>query len=345
MLAALALIERSQLNFGVLRRSVRHTLAVDITMHRLMHTPSRRVAMTVMAALFGAACAQRARVPRALPSPMTGFAAIQRSFDFRTVEVPTAKRTVASGIDDRGQIVGYYDDSAGTHGFLLRDDKFATIDFPGATFTVALGIGAHEEIVGTYRMPGEPAVNFHGFLRTRDGRFKRIDSPPHKNTIAQRILPDGTILGCRHDDDFGASMRGAVLSAHNRSETQAVASMHNGATPDLRRIVGLYNYSPGDRSAAYVIDDGTFEPLVVPGSSATSAWDVNPAGDVVGSYRDSIGVHGFILTADGFMSLNVPKATMTRVFGINANGAVVGSFDADGRTYGFVATPTRAGRL
>jgi hypothetical protein len=93
-------------------------------------------------------------------------------------------------------------------------------------------------------MPDEPAVNFHGFLRTSDGRFERVDAPPHKNTIAQRILPDGTILGCLHDDDFGASMKGAVLSARDYSETDAFASMHNGATPDLRRIVGLYNYAP-----------------------------------------------------------------------------------------------------
>ena len=305
-----------------------------------MHTRSRRVSRRLVVALFGAACAQPARAPRALPPPVTGFAAIQRSFDFRIVAVPASKRTVASGIDDRGQIVGYYDDSAGTHGFLLRDDRFATIDFPGAVYTTALGVGAQGEIVGTYRMRGEPAVNYHGYLRTNDGRFERVDSPPYKNTIAQRILPDGTILGCRHGDDFGGSMRGAVLRGHVHSETQAVGSMHNGATPDLRRIVGLYNYSPGDRSAGYVIDDGAFKPLIVPGSAATSAWDVNPAGEVVGSYRDSIGVHGFILTADGFMPLNVPKAAMTRVFGISPSGALVGSFDAGGRTFGFLAMPS-----
>ncbi len=313
-------------------------------MHNPTHTRGRRVPMTLMAALFGAACAQPTPAPRTLPSPVTGFAGIQRSFDFRTIEFPAAKRTIVWGIDDARQIVGSYDDSAGSHGFVLRDDRFATIDFPGAVFTVALGIGSHGEIVGAYRMPGEPALNFHGFLRGSDGRFEHIDSPPHKNTIAQRILPDGTILGCRHDDDFGASMKGSVLGARNHSETQAFGSMHNGATPDLRRIVGLYNYAPGDRSAGYVIDDGKFKPLVVPGSTATSAWDVNPAGDVVGTYRDSIGVHGFILTAAGFFSLNVPTAAMTRVFGINTNGAVVGSFDAGGRTHGFIATPTRLGR-
>lgn len=294
------------------------------------------------ALLVGLACAQPTPAPRTLPSPAIGFAAVQPSLDFRTIEVPGAKRTIAWGIDDAGQVVGSYDDSKGTHGFLLRNDRFTSMNFPGAVWTAAFGIGTHGEIVGAYKMPGEPAANFHGFLRLSDGRFERVDSPSYKNTIAQRILPDGTILGCRHNDDFGGSMRGAVLGPHNKSETEAFGSMHNGATPDLRRIVGLYNYAPGDRSAGYVIDDGKFKPLVVPGSSATSAWDVNSAGDVVGTYRDSVGVHGFMLTSDGFVSLNVPTAVMTRALGINTIGAVVGSFDAGGRTHGFVATPIRS---
>lgn len=315
----------------------------EITQHTL-RSRGERLRLPLLAGLFGAACAQLPRPPYPLPSPVTGFATIQDTFDFRTIEVPAAKRTLASGINDRGQIAGYYDDSAGTHGFVLDNGRFATIDFPGAVFTVALGVGAKGEIVGTYRMRGEPAVNFHGFLRTTDGRFERIDSPPHKNTIAQRILPDGTILGCRHDDDFGASMRGAVLRGNKYSETQAPASMHNGATPDRRRIVGLYNYAPADHSAAYVIDDAAFKPLTVPGSSATSAWDVNQAGEIVGSYRDSAGVHGFILTVAGFIPLNFPKAALTRAVGINTAGAVVGSFEIGGRTYGFLATPTRTGR-
>jgi uncharacterized membrane protein len=299
------------------------------------------VLVTLLTAVLGAACAQQARPPGVLPSHLAGIVDGERKFDFKTIQVPGATRTVASGIDDAGQIVGYYNDSAGTaHGFVLRDDKFATIDFPGAAFTEARGIGTRGEIVGTYRMASEPALNFHGFLRTHDGRFVPIDYSQHTSTIAQRILPDGTILGCRHDNDFGASMKGVVIRAKGNTETNAFASMHNGATPDLRRIAGLYNYAPGERSAAYVIDDGDFKPLVVPGSIGTSAWDVNPAGHVVGSYRDSMGVHGFILTADGFVTLNVPKAAMTRAFGINAIGAVVGSFDTGGRTYGLLATPS-----
>lgn len=297
------------------------------------------VPVPVLLALISTTCTYPTRSSARLPSPTAGFAAAPLGFAFTTIDVPGAKHTVASGINDRGEIVGYYDDSTGTHGFQLRNGEFATIDFPGATFTIALGIGPSGVVVGAYRSRGEPAVNFHGFLRTSDGRFERVDAPPYKNTIAQRILPDGTILGCRHDDDFGASMRGAVLTPQKYSETAAFGSMHNGATPDLRRIVGLYNYAPGERSAAYAIDEGKFIPLVVPGSTATSAWDVNPAGVTVGTYRDSAGVHGFVLTRAGFVPLNVPDATMTRAFGINSSGAVVGSFDADGRTVGFLATP------
>lgn len=70
---------------------------------------------------------------------------------------------------------------------------------------------------------------------------------------------------------------------------------------------------------------------------------VNPAAEVVGSYRDSAGMHRFVLTADVFVSRNVPGATMTRAFGINTRGIVVGRFELVGRVSGFVATPKPAG--
>src|SRR5256885_8792614 len=47
----------------------------------------------------------------------------------------------------------------------------------------------------------------------------------------------------------------------------------------------LCNYSPGDRSMRYAIYEGKFNPIEVPGSSATSAWDFSPSGEVVGTYR------------------------------------------------------------
>jgi ribosomal protein L6P/L9E len=61
-----------------------------------------------------------------------------------------------------GQIVGSYDNSAGTHGFLLSNGVYTTIDGPSANYTVLYGINDSEQIVGQYQnSSGE-----HGFLAT-----------------------------------------------------------------------------------------------------------------------------------------------------------------------------------
>lgn len=267
-------------------------------------------------------------------------------FSFTPIEVPGARSTVAFGISPRGDIVGtYVDASSRSHGFLLRDGEFTTIDYPGAAGTDARGIGPNGEIVGGYWLPGEPAVNIHGYSRTTDGDFERVDYPGHTNTIPQRLLPDGTILGCRHDENTMSTMRGVVMSRHGNSEISAFASMHNGATPNGKRITGLYtNMEAGNRTEGYLylVDRDEFIPLLVPGSSSTAAWDMNPASDIVGNYRNASGFHGFLLRGGQYFTIDVPAATATRAFGINAGGAVVGSFVSGGRTRGFLAAPTNA---
>lgn len=265
-------------------------------------------------------------------------AARPRTFEYSWIEVEGALATTASGISPGGVIVGSYVDPNGvTHGYRLRSGVFTTIDFPGAEGTLARGIGPGGEIVGGYWYPGEPAVNEHGFLLTPQGDFVPVDVPGHINTIAQRILPDGTILGCRHDTDTMHTMRGVAITAAGIEEIAAHASMHNGATPDRRRIAGLYTNAAAGRTEGYVIDDGVFTPFVVPGSLTTAAWDVNPLGEVVGVFRDAAGFHGFVLASDGYTTLDVPGAAATRAFGTNARGDVVGTFVLDGKTRGFLA--------
>jgi hypothetical protein len=64
-------------------------------------------------------------------------------------------QTFPVGINDRGQIVGYYDDASGLHGFLRqKDGRFSRIDFPGARATEALKINNRGQIVGVYSETG-----------------------------------------------------------------------------------------------------------------------------------------------------------------------------------------------
>ena len=273
----------------------------------------------------------------------SGESRSERTFDFTTIDVPGAVATTAWGINARGDIVGSYTDGTGrSHGYLLRDGEFTTIDFSGTANTEARGISPDGEIVGVHWLPFplEAAVNLHGYMRTKKGAFVRVDDPSHTSTIAQRILPDGTILGCRHDIDQMSTMRGLIISRTGSiAELDVFGSMENGGTPDHRRVVGLYfNQAAANRVEGFLIDDGEFTPLVVPGSTQTQAWDINPAGEIVGLYSLAGVFHGFVLRDEGYVPIDVPGATATRARGINSRGDIVGTYAAGGVTHGFLAT-------
>jgi uncharacterized membrane protein len=266
----------------------------------------------------------------------------ERSRRFTTIDFPGSVSTTPNGINDRGEVVGAYTDSSnGTHGFVRIGEEFRSIDFPGALLTQARGISPAGEIVGAYRVAGEPPVNIHGYLLTRGGEFRRVDFPGHTNTIAQRIGPDGTILGCYHDTDTMGTMHGIAISGDEFTEFEMPASMHNGATPSGKTIIGLYTDMDSGRGRAYLLRSGDFVPFDVPGSTLTAGWDINPKGQGVGVYRDAAGrFHGFVVDRDwNFETIDYPGATATRAFGINARGDVVGSYvDSANRTHGFLAS-------
>ena len=260
---------------------------------------------------------------------------------FTTIDFPGAVLTNAQGINDAGEVVGLYTDIAGkTHGFIRGGEQYRSVDFPNAGQTQVRGIGPAGDIVGSYQLQTESgAVPNHGFLMTRRGGFFKVDYPGHLNTIAQRILADGTILGCYHDTDTMGTMHGAVLSRRGFDALPEAMSMHNGATPDGNLIVGLFTDMMDNRGKGYILDRGRFSTLEVPGSASTAAWDVDPSGVVVGVFTDNAGVvHGFQYDGQTFGRVDVAGARATRVFGINAHGDMVGAFvDAFGRTHGILA--------
>lgn len=267
----------------------------------------------------------------------------ERALVFTTVDFPGAVLTNAQGINAGGEIVGIYNDAGTpsmTHGFVLSGGRFQSIDVPGARATAARGIGPGGDIVGSYQNPNESGgVPSHGFLMSNRGQYFRVDYPDRINTIAQRILPDGTILGCYHDTDTMGSMHGMLRSPRGGFEAiPEEMSMHNGATPDGRLIVGLFTDMDG-RGKGYFVNRGRFEPFEVPGATFTAGWDINQAGVAVGVFRDGAGrFHGFQYDGTDFGSIDFPGATATRAFGINAGGDIVGSYvDGAGRTHGFLA--------
>ena len=85
-----------------------------------------------------------------------------RKATYTTLDVPGAAFTVAQGINNAGQIVGFTRCTT-FHGFVLSKGVFTTIDVPGSTETEILSINAKGEIVGFYV---DAEDKQHGFVGT-----------------------------------------------------------------------------------------------------------------------------------------------------------------------------------
>jgi uncharacterized membrane protein len=57
--------------------------------------------------------------------------------------------------------------------------------------------------------------------------------------------------------------------------------------------VGVFADS-GFVTHGFLLDKGGFTTIDVPGSSSTSAFGINPSGQIVGVFDDSSGRHGFL---------------------------------------------------
>ena len=70
----------------------------------------------------------------------------------------------------------------------------------------------------------------------------------------------------------------------------------------------------------------------------------NPAGEIVGAYRNSAGVHGFVLRDEVYVPIDFPGATATRAFWYQLARRHRGTYVAtDGKTHGFLASQGRKG--
>jgi probable HAF family extracellular repeat protein len=77
------------------------------------------------------------------------------------IDFPGATATLAWGINNRRQVVGWYQKKDGVvHGFVWREGEFTSVDISDAVETVVLGINSVGDIVGIY----VDSTTGHGFL-------------------------------------------------------------------------------------------------------------------------------------------------------------------------------------
>lgn len=122
---------------------------------------------------------------------------------------PGAVNSVASGINNAGQVVGHYQTAMGgpDHGFLLSNGVYTLLDVPGSLLTDANGINDLGQIVGQYR---DASGQDHGFLYS-DGTYSALDVPAAFSTDANAINDMGEIVGS-YLATAGGSMHGFLAT-------------------------------------------------------------------------------------------------------------------------------------
>jgi len=100
------------------------------------------------------------------------------------------------GINNSGDVVGYYYTNSGTSPSFFRDLKgaFETIDVPGSAYTNVMGLNDLGQAVGFYY----DGAQFHGFLWIA-GTITPLDYPGAAGTFANGINDAGEIVGYYND--------------------------------------------------------------------------------------------------------------------------------------------------
>jgi probable HAF family extracellular repeat protein len=109
----------------------------------------------------------------------------------------------------------------------------------------------------------------------------------------------------------------------------------------MRRFIALVLVSLllGGPRLALAVPRYTFTTLDVPGSNARviAFTGINNTGQIVGSFSDARGVHGFVWRDGHYTILDGHGSSSTSATGINDAGQIVGTFtDANYRSHGFV---------
>ena len=129
-----------------------------------------------------------------------GFLYIKNKGTFTVLNYPSAKATHACGVNTADDVVGDFEDSAGTvHGFLWNNGGFSDVDYPGAILTLACGINDSGLIAGYYLPVSGPG---HGFLF--DGKtYTTVDVPNGLETALWKVKNNNNVVGSVLDS-FGA---------------------------------------------------------------------------------------------------------------------------------------------
>ena len=277
--------------------------------------------------------------------------------------------TYATGINNNGDIVGYYVTKKGPwcgpmgnsfmctnsewiihSGFLYSHGDYTALDNPVSPDTDLNGINDSGDIVGLSDIVYDGSgVNSGGGCFLYNGcSYTALNGPNSAwaatataiDNNASDINDSGVIVGYYHDS---SGFHGFLYSAGSYTtldDPDGVGQTYATGISGSGVIVGYYYDSSGG-AHGYLYDGSTYTTLDNPnGLGKTYAKGINDSGVIVGYYSDSSGTHGFVYDGSTYTTIDDPNGVgQTYANGINNGGEIVGYYhDSSGNSHGFLAT-------
>jgi Putative Ig domain len=245
----------------------------------------------------------------------------------------TAGSTIGAGASGNN-VVGYYNDAAGTHGFLYNGTTYSTLDNPsakGGASTFALGVSG-SSVVGYF---SDSSGRIHGFLYNGSS-YTQLDVPAagSGNTFATGISGSNVVgyytnAGATH----GFLYNGTTYTTLDDPAASAGTTTVMGISGS--NIVGSFNDANGTHGFLY--NGSTYTTLDDPSANLGSTFATGISGvNIVGYYNDGIGTHGFLYNGSVYSTLDDPSASPGNTYAYGVSGSnISGTYlDANG-THGY----------
>ena len=221
-------------------------------------------------------------------SRLRGFLLTDVGYTF--FDCPFGVNTIPRGLNDLDQIVGVSDST----GFLFDSvvQTFTPVIYPGAPFTEPFSINNAGTIVGIFAKSGASSPQSFELSHAKYTRINPLKSP---SSAVYGISDAGKVVG------YAAFSRGIRKFLFHNGEYKLlpIPDAPNAIPYGINRagtvIVGEYQ-NPQGVQFGFVYQNNVVTTLQFPGSSVTTAFSINDAGQVVGWFNDSSGTHGFIWT-------------------------------------------------
>jgi hypothetical protein len=257
-----------------------------------------------------------------------------------TFDVPGSTRTVASSINEQGQITGNFSEATRTRGFVRDPNGSITVfDASGETDTVPYSINPQGEITGFF----QNNTGAHDFVRDPNGNITVFDPPGSMGTSPNSINPQGDITGYFYDRTGGHGFVREPKGTFTVFDPPGAVSTSTApfSINPKGEITGFF-YDRAGLGHSFVRDpNGSITVFDAPGALfQTVAHSINPQGEITGYFTNATNGHGFVRDPNGNITVfDVPGATGTGAVSINPQGQITGSFSDGTGVHGFLRNP------